>query len=206
MTCQMSLIVAVDFGNSSVRMIALPSARISGAPSPVKTLTWAPIQLACWLPLAKLQVPLRRNPPGTVSALAGPGGPQPTMPSRGPKIVFAHLGGEKGGAHRAAAALTDAPGGAGVVAGDLFDDLSVVRRPQFGAAERARLQQPIEPGVDQRVDEARWQLAVALDLVGRAVDRRADGPRAVERIAEITPAEVHTHRARSRHLSPKRQL
>ena len=78
----MSTIVALDFGNSRVRISLRPF-----------TFICAPSHVAFWLPLANRQVPEMQYPPGTGSASNGePGGPQARMPSTGPKISFATPG------------------------------------------------------------------------------------------------------------------
>ncbi len=51
---------AAAFGNSTVRMTGLPSRFSRGLPSASMIGTWAPSQLALWLPLAKLQVAVTR--------------------------------------------------------------------------------------------------------------------------------------------------
>src|SRR6516162_10322372 len=87
--------------------------------------------------------------PRTGQAEPARDGPQFGWPDRSPgdnaiwwtKDFSRHVGIEKGGNHRAAVRLFDTPGGAGIMAGDLLDDLDVGHRIKFGAAEGTRLQQ-----------------------------------------------------------------
>jgi len=56
----MSVILALVFGNSIVRMTGLQSGLRRGVPSASTTGTWQPSQVALWLPLAKLQLAVTR--------------------------------------------------------------------------------------------------------------------------------------------------
>ena len=59
-TCQTSVTVTLDFGITMVRSSGLPSGPGRRLPSRSTMTQWPPTQLACMMPLAKLQVPVTR--------------------------------------------------------------------------------------------------------------------------------------------------
>ncbi len=78
-----------------------------------------------------------------------------------------------GGRHRAARALRDAPGGAGVGLGDLLDHLHVVGGLEFHAVAGARHQHAEQPGLVQRGEHLRRDPARGFGFGGVRFDQRA---------------------------------
>ena len=92
------------------------------------------------------------------------------MPRPPSKIFPRRSGVEKGRRHRRPASLADAPGSAGVVLGDIFDDRDILRGRQFGAAQRTRQQQTEEPALGQCRDDRSWEFTPRFDRISGPVE------------------------------------
>ncbi len=79
--------------------------------------------------------------------------------------------------------MAEAPRGAGIGYGDCLDDLDEAAGIELGAAERARQQEAVEPGLVEERDQLLGQPALGLDALGESGDLGREAARPREAIA-----------------------
>ena len=112
------------------------------------------------------------------------------MPVGGPNISQRDLAIQIRRGHRAAVVLADAPPDGGIGRGQRLGHLGEQHRPQFRAAEEARLQHAEETAIDQRGHHVLGQFAATLDLVAGFLQHRRQIACALDEVDALTHLRI----------------